>query len=127
MPNTAIWAGRILVLIGIVGYAYGMYEGGASLTALIPAAFGIVLMLLGHLSVAKENLRKHLMHGAVVFALLGFILPAWRLISKIRSISQSAAVISEAAMALVCLIFVVLAVRSFIAAGRERNGASSVS
>ena len=127
MPNTAIWAGRLLVLIGIVGYAYGMYEGNASLTALIPAAFGIVLMLLGHLSIAKENLRKHLMHAAVVIALLGFILPAGRLISKISSISLSAAVVSQVAMALVCLVFVVLAVRSFIAARKEREGTSSAS
>src|ERR1041385_2065874 len=93
MPNIAIWGGRLLVLIGIVGYAYGMYEGNASLTALIPAAFGIVLMLLGHLSVAKENLRKPLMHAAVIIALLGFILPAGRLISKIGTISLSAAVV----------------------------------
>lgn len=116
MPNNAIWFGRILVLIGIVGYCYGMYGGNASLTALIPAAFGILLMVLGHLAVAKDNLRKHLMHAAVVVALLGFILPAGRLMSKFSSLSLSAAIVSQAAMAFVCLIFVILAVRSFAAA-----------
>ena len=116
MPNTAIWAGRLLVLIGIVGYGYGIYGGNPSLTALIPAAFGIILMGLGHLAVAKDNLRKHLMHTAVIVALLGFILPAGRLLSKMRDLTLSAAVVSQVAMALVCLVFVVLAVRSFIAA-----------
>jgi hypothetical protein len=119
MPNTAIWTGRILILIGIIGYGYGIYGGNASLTALIPAAFGIVLMILGHLAAARENLRKHLMHAAVVVALLGFILPAGRLVSKFRDLTLSAAVLSQAAMAIVCLIFVVLAVQSFIAARRS--------
>ena len=121
MPNTAIWFGRILVLIGIIGYAYGIYGGNASVTAFIPAAFGIILMALGHIAVAKEDLRKHLMHAAVIVALLGFILPAGRLVSKLADLTLSAAVVSQVAMALVCLIFVVLAVQSFIAARKERE------
>lgn len=116
MPNTAIWFGRLLILVGIIGYGYGIYDGNASMTALIPAAFGIVLMGLGHMANAKESLKKHLMHAAVVAALLGFILPAGRLASKFGDLTMSAAVISQAAMAFICLIFVVLAVRSFIAA-----------
>ena len=122
MPNTAIWFGRILVLIGIIGYAYGIYGGNASVTAFIPAAFGIILMALGHIAVAKEDLRKHLMHAAVIVALLGFILPAGRLVSKLGDLTLSAAVVSQVAMSLVCLIFVVLAVQSFIAARKEREG-----
>ena len=118
MPNTAIWTGRILILLGIGGYGYGIYIDNASLTALIPAAFGIVLMVLGHLAIAKESMRKHLMHAAVLIGLLGFILPAGRLMSKFSSLTMSAAVISQALMALICLIFVVRAVQSFIAARR---------
>jgi hypothetical protein len=56
------------------------------------------------------------MHAAVIVALLGFLLPLGRLLSKLSDLTLSAAVISQAAMSLVCLIFVVLAVRSFIAA-----------
>jgi hypothetical protein len=120
MPNTAIWIGRLLVLLGIAGYGYGMYSGNASLTAMIPAAFGIVLMILGHLSLAKENWRKHLMHVAVILALLGFILPVGRLVSKFGDLTISAAVLSQVVMAILCLVFVVFAVRSF-AAARSRN------
>lgn len=120
MPGYSIWIGRLLVLVGIVGYGYGLYVGNASLTAFIPAVFGIVLMILGHVAQAKESLRKHLMHLAVVFGLLGFILPAARLISKAGELTFSAAVASQLAMALLCLVFVVLAIRSFITA-RQSN------
>ena len=119
MPNHAIWIGRLLVAVGIIGYGYGMFNGNASLTALIPAAFGIVLMLLGHVAHAKESLRKHMMHVAVLLALIGFILPTVRLISKAGEFVVSAATLSQIAMALLCLLFVVLSVRSFISARRS--------
>jgi hypothetical protein len=119
MPSYSIWIGRLLVLVGIVGYGYGLYAGNASLTAFIPAVFGIVLMILGHLAHAKESRRKLMMHLAVVFAALGFILPAARLISKAGELTFSAAVASQLAMAFLCLAFVVLAIRSFMAARRS--------
>ena len=120
MPATSIVTGIILILIGIVGYAYGTSTGHASLTALIPALFGIVLAALGWLAKSKENLRKHLMHAAVVIALIGFILPTGRLVSKMSELTMSAAVLSQAAMAFVCLVFVVMAIQSFAAARRAR-------
>ncbi|MBV9215930.1 MAG: hypothetical protein JO053_07105 [Acidobacteria bacterium] len=119
MPVTAIWFGRLLVVVGIVGYAYGLYNGAASPTALIPAAFGILLMILGHVAAAKGSLRMHLMHAAVLVALLGFVLSAGRLAMKARELTIGAALFSQLAMAILCLLFVILAVRSFIAARRE--------
>ena len=118
MPVISIICGIVLILIGVTGYAYGMSTEHASVTALIPAFFGIVIAVLGFVARGRESLRKHLMHAAVVIALLGFILPAGRLMSKFSEMTWSAAVISQAAMAFVCLIFVVLAVRSFAAARR---------
>jgi hypothetical protein len=120
MPTTAIISGALLILIGVIGYAYGMSTGHASVTALIPAFIGLVIGLLGVVSQMKEGVRKHLMHAAVVVALLGFILTAGRLISRLSEITFSAAVLSQAATAVVCLIFVILAIRSFAAARRER-------
>lgn len=119
MPNTAIWIGRSLVLLGLAGYGYGLVEPPASFTALIPAAFGVVLMLLGHLAASSEDLRKHLMHGAVVVALIGFVLPTGRIISKLSEFKLSIGTASQILMALICLVFVVLAVRSFIDARRS--------
>ncbi len=111
-----------MILVGIIGYAYGLYGGGASLTALIPAAFGVILMVLGHAAQMAEGMRKHLMHVAVIVGLAGFIIPAVRLVGKLSEMTLSAAVLSQLAMALLSLLFVVLCVRSFIAARRERVG-----
>ena len=116
MPGSAIWFGRLLILLGIAGYGYGLTSGSASVTALIPAAFGVVLMLLGHVASARENLRKHLMHAAVLVAVIGFMMTAGRLALKFGELSMSAGVVSQIAMALICLLFVILAVRSFAAA-----------
>ncbi|HMJ08889.1 MAG TPA: hypothetical protein VK468_07780 [Pyrinomonadaceae bacterium] len=120
MVSTSIICGILLLLIGIIGYVHGVTTGHGSPTALIPALFGILLIILGAVSQMKEGLRKHLMHAAAVVALLGFLATAGRLVSKIGDLSFSAAVVSQVAMALVCLVFLVLAIRSFSAARRAR-------
>lgn len=120
MPNTSIIFGALLILIGVIGYIYGLVIGNASPTALIPAIFGIMMAVLGFFAISKETLRKHLMHAAVVVALLGFIMTAGRLIMKMSELTASAAVLSQLAMAIVCLLFVTLAVKSF--ADARRNG-----
>lgn len=118
MTSLSIWFGRLLVLVGIVGYAYGMIQGNASFTALIPAAFGLVLMILGYLGQRSEGARKHIMHVAMLIGLIGFVVPAWRLISKFDGFSASAAHLSQLAMAVLCLLFVIFGIRSFVNARR---------
>jgi len=119
MPFTSIIVGLLLIAIGVVGYIHGMMNEKASVTALIPAFFGIVIALLGIIANAKESLRKHLMHAAVVVGLIGFVVPFGRVMSKISEFTLSAAVVSQLTMAAVCLVFVVLAVRSFITARKS--------
>lgn len=121
MPSTAIISGVLLIVIGILGYVFSIVDGNASVTALIPAAFGLLLAILGFVARANENLRKHLMHAAVVVGLLGFLIPTIRILSRISDIKVSLAVLSQAAMALVCLFFVILSVQSFINARRSRT------
>ena len=136
MPSTAIVSGILLILLGIFGYSFSLIDGRASLTALIPAAFGLLLIIFGALAKSKENLRKHLMHAAVLVALAGFLIPAFRVVSQLIRNTQavgappesadigatfgviSLAVLSQIAMALICLVFVILCVKSFIAARR---------
>lgn len=120
MPSTAIISGILLILIGIAGYGFSIIDGNTSLTALIPSIFGLLLALLGFVAKAKENLRKHLMHAAVLIGLLGFLIPTFRILSKLSDIKVSLAVLSQAAMAIVCLFFVILSVQSFINARRNR-------
>ncbi len=121
MPTTAIVSGVLLILVGIAGYAFSIVNNNTSLTALIPAAFGLLLLILGLLAKSKESLRKHLMHAAVLVGLLGFIIPTARLISQMSKIEVSLAVMSQALMALICLFFVILSIQSFINARRERE------
>lgn len=118
MPSKAILFGRILILLGIIGYGFGMYSGNASITALIPAFFGLVLMVLGHVANSNEGLRKHLMHAAVAVALLGFIAVAVRLGPRLGTIEFGAAFLSQLLMGVICLAFVLLGVKSFADARR---------
>jgi len=118
MPSISIACGTLLILIGILGYANGVMTNNASFTALIPAVVGIILLLLGIFARRSEGLRKHLMHAAVVVALLGFIASAGRLVSRMGELSYNAAVVSQVSMALVCLLFVILAIKSFADARR---------
>ena len=122
MSGISIISGILLVVIGAAGYIYGMNSGTASVTALIPAFFGIVLIACGAIGTVAEGMRKHLMHLAVVVALLGFILTAGRLVMKAATggLEASPAVMSQGAMAAVCLVFVVLAIRTFAAARSAR-------
>ncbi|MEP7149364.1 MAG: hypothetical protein ABI857_10820 [Acidobacteriota bacterium] len=120
MPSTSIACGTLLVLIGILGYVNGVMTNHPSMTAMIPAAIGVVLILLGVFARMNEGLRKHLMHAAVIVALLGFLASAGRLVSKLGELSYNAAVVSQVSMALVCLLFVILAIKSF-ADARRRN------
>ena len=120
MPSITIALGVILVILGLAGY---FLTGGVSLTALIPAAFGLVIAVCGVIA-RDERKRKHAMHGAVVVALLGF-LGTVRGLLKIGAVldgsaARPAAVISQTVMALLTIGYIVMAVRSFIQARRRR-------
>ncbi len=124
MPSTAITLGVLLILVGAAGYIYSMMSGNASITALIPAFLGIILAALGFAARAKENLRKHLMHAAVAIALLG-LLGTMSSFLKIPALlngtaERPAAVIAQLITALICLIFVILGIKSFADARRNR-------
>ena len=94
------------------------------MTALIPAAFGLVIALAG-LMARDAGKRKHAMHAAVVVALLGF-LGSVRGLLRIGEVfagtaARPAAVVSQAIMALLTLGYIVIAVRSFIQARANRR------
>ena len=118
MALTSIYCGGLLIIIAIAGYLYGISVGHASLTALIPAAFGLALIILGMIGKARENLRKHVMHVAILIALVGCVIPAVRVL-RMSEFALNAALVAQLAMSLVCLAFVVLSVRSFINARRK--------
>ena len=119
VSSLSLLFGALLVLTGVGGYA--AYE---ALTALIPVAFGVLLGICG-LVARKEHLRKHAMHAAAAVALLGFVpsVPGLLGIPALLAgqAARPAAVVLRSLMALLCLGFLVVAVRSFIAARRART------
>jgi hypothetical protein len=123
VASTTIAFGVVLIVLGVAGY-FG--SGGVSITALIPALFGVVLVACGVLA-RNEGMRKHAMHGAVLVGLLGFLGSARGLLQLPAlmsggEVARPAAVIAQSAMALLMLLFVGLCVRSFISARAARRG-----
>ena|ERR1700722_13337723 len=124
MAKTTIGFGSVLLVLGIVGF---VATGSTHPTALIPAWFGLAMAILGVLAQTEDARKRMLwMHIAVTVGLLGFLFPgvmavkAW-LAAHGGALARPAATEEQAAMALVCLIFVALCIRSFIAARKERN------
>lgn len=121
MPKTTIYVGVILIILGIASY---VLTGAASATALIPAFFGIVFAGLGLLANAKESMRKHVMHAALLLAVLGLIGSFGGLLSVLGvlaggELERPSASIAQAIMAIVCIFFVIAGVRSFIDARKK--------
>ena len=121
MPATTLALGAALIVLGLGGY---FLTGAASVTALIPAAFGVLLVLAGLLA-QNERWRMHAMHAAVLVALLGF-LGSFRGLLGIAKVfdgtaARPAAIVAQTIMALLTLLYIVFAVRSFVAARRARR------
>ena len=106
-------------------------EFGKSWTAFIPGIIGLILILLAVAADKAPNAKKHIMHVAVLIALLGFLSIAkmvvgafaemswWRsepyLIYEASSLKPTSMLLSAGLL----LIYVVLCVVSFISARKE--------
>lgn len=123
MAKTTISFGVILILLGIFGF---VATGSHAPTALIPAIIGLILAVLGFLAITDDAKKRMLfMHIAVTIGLLGFLGTVKSIFDYIQLLQghqfpRPAAVEEKAAMAALLLIFVILCVRSFIAARRAR-------
>jgi len=124
MTRTTITFATLLILLGAGAYAYALTTDSASITALIPAFFGLPILALGLASAKWPGKRALFIHIALLLALLGLIgsargvpsLPT--LITSPDEVERPVAVIVQSAMALACLGYLALAARSFIAARR---------
>jgi low temperature requirement protein LtrA len=124
MHHVTIATGVILCAIGLFGY-FGSASESPSPTALIPAGFGAVFIVLGIVA-HKASVRMHAMHAAAALGLIGFILAGGRGFMKIGLAASDDLTISRPVrlvilMALVCLIYVCMCVWSFISARRRRS------
>ena len=121
MAKTTIWIGLALVVLGIVAY---VGSGADSVTALIPSVLGLVLAGLG-LAGRDESRRALMMHIAVLVALVGFLGSVMGVVDLPDLIAGDPverpwAVAAQSIMAAVLLVFLVLAIKSFIDARKAR-------
>jgi uncharacterized membrane protein len=123
MGKTAILFGVLLIVLGV-----GIYAGllvvddtAPSITALIPAFFGLPIALLGVLAL-NDAYRKHAMHAVAVLALLGLLAPLSRLVMQLVRSADVAwlPLLSLVLMALLNAGLLALCVKSFIDARRRR-------
>jgi hypothetical protein len=121
VAKLTIGFGAVLILLGA-----GAYVTTHFWHAFIPLGFGVLLAILGALANTDDAKKRMLfMHIAVTVGLLGFLGTIPGIVGVIQMAAGHATARPDAAkvqalMGTVCLIFVLLCVRSFIAARRAR-------
>ena len=119
MPRVIFTFAVLFILLGVGSYAL---SGAASMTALIPAFFGLLLAGSGLLARTNLKLGGHL---AALVGLLGFLGTA-RSFTKVPAllsgepVARATAVWIQAGFAVLCLIFIALCVKSFIDTRKAR-------
>ena len=119
---------KITVIFSVLYIAVGLgaffLTGAVHKTALIPAYLGAILLVLGLLG-HKENLRKHVMHAALLVGLLALFGTARSLLKLPSAFDGTAerpfAIYAQAATAVLSIAFLALGIRSFIQARRSRS------
>ena len=117
MVSTTRTFGIVLILLGVASY---MLTGRTSVTALIPAFFGAVFIILALVG-RSEAARKHAMHAAVALALLALLGALGRVVPAVmRGELARPAVLAQLVMSAILAFYITLGVQSFKAARRAR-------
>jgi hypothetical protein len=124
MAKLTMVLGVLLVLVAAAGF---VATGSSHPTALIPGVVGLLFVVFGALANSPDPKKRMLwMHVAVTVALLMFLgtikadIDVFRLAHGME-FPHPIAIEEKAATSLLCLLFVLLCVRSFIAARRTRK------
>lgn len=123
MPALTILFGLALMVVGIGTYAASEAKPSA---LLLPIIFGLIALGLGVGSLIKKDLKMHLMHGAVLMAALGVLIPIIQLIMRVIDLWQKERDQALTLMAVLLTVvfsgaYVYSAVQSFRAARRTRK------
>jgi len=126
MPKLTIVFGAILDVIGTVAFVMT-----GAVTSLIPSFFGTVILLCGIVALVRPGLRKHVMHVAALFGLLGTAGGLGMGLPKLGTLldgtaQRPMAVSMQLVMGVICLVFVALCVKSFIDARRAKPEAYKI-
>jgi len=124
MAKLTLGFGVLLIILSLIGY---IGTGSIHPTALIPGGLGILFIFFGIMA-NTESVKKRMlwMHISVTLALLGFLSMIPALIDLVRLVRgvyfpYPAAVEEKSVMGLLCLLYVLICVRSFINARRSRT------
>ena len=126
MPSVTVVAGAALIAVGVsTGLVSGPAEADASFMAkyskYIPAVLGVLISICG-LVAFKPEARKHAIHVALVFALLGVIGAAGRIPKTIGNPDASAnALASQLGMLLISAALLAVGIKSFVDARKARK------
>ena len=121
MAKLTIVFGIVIALIGVSGFLLGS-------DGLHPLIFGLVLAACGLMAMTSNPKKRMVwMHVAVTIGLLGFLIPGSMSVYAMVKAHSAGVMLAKPTIAhmqllvaALCLIFVVLCVRSFIAARRSR-------
>ncbi|MCT1608044.1 hypothetical protein M3B43_12140 [Nesterenkonia massiliensis] len=116
MPRLTFITGGVLVAVGVIAYIVTEFS---SWTALIPAIVGAVLLLSG--AVALKSLMAGI-HIALLVALLGAIAQLHPIFGNLMGDGDNtAAGVTALITFLVLVVYLILGVRSFLAARRWKK------
>lgn len=122
MARYALIFGILLIALGLV--AYQLAEA-SSKTALIPSYVGAVFVVLAAIAKIGPGVNKHVMHVAALLGLLGTVGGLGMGVPNIikyfggnKDVWLKA--LTQGGMGILCAIFLVLCIRSFIAARKAR-------
>lgn len=119
MPRITIGLGLILIALGVISYIATAF---ASWTALIPAILGAVILASGLVGLKNQKIG---VHAGLVVALLGVFGTAMN-VMQLGSLfagtaERPAAVVVSTITFVLLLIYIILGIRSFIAARRWKS------
>jgi hypothetical protein len=123
MAKVTLLFAVLLIVLGLIGF---LGTGSTHYTALIPAWIGLALGMGGFLAISpNERRRKLFMHINVTIGLIGFLGGGVKALVGCLHASAAGvqpdriAIAAQLTLALLMLIYVLLCVRSFIAARRS--------
>ena len=126
MGKVTIAFGLLLIILGVAGF---VLTGSTHPTALIPSWAGLLFIVFGALAnsadAKKRMLWKHVSVTVALLLFLGTIKADVDVIRLSRGMvfAHPIAVEEKAGMSLLCLLYVLLCVRSFVVARKQRLGA----
>ena len=122
IKETIIFA-LALIVLGVASY---IVTDAVSITALIPSFMGIVILICGLLA-TSENIKKHVMHTAVLVTLVGGVFAAIKGVPGIKAmlmgieIARPAAAIEQGVMVVLCFIYLVMSIRWFLGNRKKKS------